>query len=156
ESSHRWPQVLPSGKAALFLACTIYGGSMDPCGIAVVSLKDRHTKIVLKQTGTYARYLTTGHLLYVTKGSLFGIPFDAERLEVRGVPALLGEVSSNPSLASAQYDVSQNGTIAFLTGVAELRTVEWLESAGRTESLVSEPALYAYPRFSPDGARLAV
>jgi serine/threonine-protein kinase len=157
ESSHRWPQVLPSGKAALFLSCNVYGGSMDPCGIAVVSLKDRRAKVVLKQAGTYARYLTTGQLLYVTKGSLYGISFDAERLEVRGVPTLLGEVSSNPSLASAQYDVSQSGTLAFLTGVAEkLRTIQWLESAGKTESLVSEPALYAYPRFSPDGARLAV
>jgi len=105
EISHRWPQFLPGGRAVLFLASTAYG-SMDSGGIAVVSLNDHRKKIALEHAGMYPRYLTSGQLVYVTKGSLFGIPFDSERLEVRGVPAMLGEVSNNPTLGSAQYDVS--------------------------------------------------
>jgi serine/threonine-protein kinase len=159
ESSHRWPQILPSGKAVLFLASTTYGGSMDPGGIAVVSLKDRRRKMVLEHAGIYPRYLTTGQLLYGTKGSLFGVPFDLERMEVRGASMALGEISTNPTLGSAQYDVSRNGTLVYLMGILEkLWTIQWLDSTGRaeSESIVSEPALYNYPRLSPDGTRLAV
>jgi serine/threonine-protein kinase len=70
---------------------------------------------------------------------------------------MLGEVSTNPTLGSAQYDVSRTGTLAYLAGIAErLRTIQWLDAAGTTEPFVSEPALYEYPRLAPDGARLAV
>jgi serine/threonine-protein kinase len=156
EISHRWPQILPGGKVVLFVAATSYG-NMDPSGIAVVSLKDHRKKFVLDHAGVYARYLASGQLVYVTKGSLSGIPFDLERLEVRGVPAMLGEVSSNPTLGSAQYDVSRSGTLAYVAGITEgLRTIQWLDGAGRMEPFASEPALYVYPRLAPDGARLAV
>jgi serine/threonine-protein kinase len=156
EISHRWPQVLPGGKAVLFLAATSFA-NMDPGRIAVVSLKDRRKKIILERAGIYPRYLPSGQLAYVTKGSLFAVLFDAERLEVRGTSEKLGEVSMNPTLGSAQYDVSRRGTLAYLIGVTErLRTIQWLDGAGRTEPIVSEPALYGYPRLAPDGARLAV
>jgi serine/threonine-protein kinase len=156
EFTHRWPQVLPGGKAVLFFAATTYG-SMDPGKIAVVTLKDHRRKTVLDHAGIFPRYLSSGHLVYVTKGALFGIPFDTERLEVSGVPVMLGEVSNNPTLGAAQYDVSPNGLFAHLVGISEkLRIVQWLDGEGRAESFVSEPALYGYPRLAPDGARLAV
>jgi len=137
EISHRWPQFLPGSKVVLFVVATSYG-NMDPSGIAVVSLKDHRRKVVLDHAGVYARYLTSGQLVYVTKGSLIGIPFDTERLEARGVPAMLGQVSSNPTFGSAQYYVSGSGTLAYLTGITEgLRTIQWLDGAGRMESFVS-------------------
>src|SRR5688572_28254756 len=40
-------------------------------------------------------------------------------------------------------------------GSAGLRTIQWLDSAGKTESVLAEPAIYQMPRMSPDGSRLA-
>ena len=37
--------------------------------------------------GTYGRYLPGGHLIYINRGTLFAVPFDVDRLEIRGTPA---------------------------------------------------------------------
>src|SRR5262249_17664086 len=86
EVSHRWPQVLPGGEAVLFTAGVQYG-IYEGAPIAVVSLKDHRTKIV--HAGMYPRYLPSGHLAYVTNGTLSAVPFDLGRLEVRGVATAL-------------------------------------------------------------------
>src|SRR5207249_9881078 len=101
EFSHRWPQALPGGKAVLFSSSIAYA-NFDDAGIAVVSVKDHTKKMVLEHAGMYPRYLPSGHLVYVTKGSLFAAPFDPDRLEVRGAGAPVEEVSSGPNLGFAQ------------------------------------------------------
>jgi serine/threonine protein kinase len=154
EKTHRWPQVLPGGKAVLFNASRTYGSHDD--GIAVVSLKGRRTKILIEHAGMFPRYLPSGHLIYVTKGTVVAVPFDPERLEVRGTATLLEEVSSNANLGSAQLDCSPTGTLAYRTGGPEgLSTIQWLDGAGMTEAIEAEPATYNDPRLSPDGFRLA-
>jgi serine/threonine-protein kinase len=155
ETTHRWPQVLPGGKAVLFLTSIAYGQYED-AGIAVVSLKDRRTKTLIEHAGMYPRYLPSGHLVYVTKGTLFAVPFDLDRLEVRGAPTLLWEVANNPNLGFGQLDFSRNGTLVYRTGGTEgLRTMQWLDGSGKTESVGLEPAYLLMPRLSPDGSRMA-
>jgi serine/threonine-protein kinase len=106
--------------------------------------------------GMYARYLPSGHLIYVTKGTLFAVPFDLAALEVRGAPALLGQVADRPAIGFAQLDFFNNGTLAYRTGGSEdLNIVQWLDGAGKTESLALEPTHYLFPRLSPDGSRFA-
>jgi len=39
---------------------------------------------------------------------------------------------------------------------AAVVVVEWLESTGKTQPLLSKPDVYLYPRLSPDGRRLAI
>ena len=156
EVSHRWPQVLPGGNSVLFTTSLEYA-NFDGAGIAVVSLKDHRKKIVLEHGGMYPRYLPSGHLVYVTRGMLFAVPFDLDGLEVRGPATLLTQVSSDLTVGWAQIDFSRSGTIAYRSGRTEgLRTLQWMDSAGRTESLGYEPASYLYPRLSPDGSRLAL
>ena len=56
-------------------------GAVDKTTIEVVTLADRHRKIVARG-GASPRYLATangaGHLVYVNTGTLFAIPFDSE------------------------------------------------------------------------------
>jgi serine/threonine-protein kinase len=108
ETTHRWPQVLPGGKAILFVASIAYG-HYDDAGVAMVSLKNRQTKTLLAHAGMYPRYVPSGHLLYVTKGTLFAATFDLDSLEVRGAPTPLWEVANNPNLGFGQLDFSRNG-----------------------------------------------
>jgi serine/threonine-protein kinase len=155
EVTHRWPQVLPGGKAVLFTSSIVYG-NFDEAEIAVVSLKDHRRKTLLKHAGMFPRYLPSGHLIYVTKGTLFAVPFDLDRLEVRGAATLLEEVSGNPNLGFAELDFSRSGTLAYRTGGTRgLMAIQWVDGAGGTASFVTEPAYYQCPHFSPDGSRLA-
>ena len=156
EITHRWPQILPGGKAVLFTANTTSG--YDAAYIEVMSLADHRTKTLVRG-GTFGRYLPSGHLVYVNRGTLFAVPFDVERLEVHGTPApVLDQVGYNPAQGSAQFDFSQTGTLIYRSGGAsvELLTVAWLDGAGKTQPLLDKPGVYGRPGMSPDGQRLAL
>ena len=47
--------------------------------IEVVTVADRRRKIV-QPGGTSPRYLSSGHLLYTNKSTLFAVPFDFDKL----------------------------------------------------------------------------
>jgi serine/threonine protein kinase len=74
ELTHMDPQVLPGGQALLFVAGP-FSNDIDKDNIDVVTLSDRHRK-TLFHGGTSPHYLPSGHLVYASKGTLFGIPFD--------------------------------------------------------------------------------
>ena len=116
EYTHRWPQLLPGGKAVLF---TVSDAATDfeESDVGVLSLQDHRRKTVIRHAGMYPRYLPSGHLVYVTKGWLFAVPFDPDRLEVRGVPIKLLEVSNNKSLGFAQFAAAET----------ELSRTAWVE-----------------------------
>ena len=157
ELTHRWPHVLPGGKAVVFTA-SASNGAFDAATIDVVSLAD-HRRKTLVRGGTFGRYLPSGHLVYVNRGTLFAVPFDVDRLEVHGTPApVLDQVGYNPTDGSAQLAFSHTGTLIYRSnGVgASLVTVAWLDGTGKVQPLLAKPGLYARPSLSPDGQRLAL
>jgi serine/threonine-protein kinase len=157
EITHRWPQILPGGKAVLFTASPT-NAAFDGANIEVMSLSD-HRRKTLVRGGTYGRYLPSGHLVYVNRGTLFAVPFDADRLEVHGTPApVLDQIGYNAQLGSAQLDFSQTGTLIYRSGGAGggLLTVAWLDGAGKVQPLLAKPGAYVNPSLSPDGQRLAL
>jgi Tol biopolymer transport system component/tRNA A-37 threonylcarbamoyl transferase component Bud32 len=164
EVTHRWPQILPGGKAVLFTTGTAVVGGFDGANIEVMSLDD-HRRKTLQRGGTFGRYLPTshgaGHLVYINNGTLFAVPFDLDTLAVRGTPApVLDQVAYTSGNGSAKFDISRGGTLVYESGGAVgggLFTVQWLNSAGKAQPLLASKAdSYLYPRLSPDGQRLAV
>jgi serine/threonine-protein kinase len=155
EISHRWPQVLLGGKKLLFMSSTT-PANFDEASIRALSLVDHTGKIVLERAGMSPRYVPSGHLIYATKGTLFAVPFDPVSLEIRGRPeALVEDVSSDTTYGFSRFDFSASGMLLYRRGRTEgLRTVHWMDSAGRLESLQNEPAMYQFPRLSPDGSKL--
>jgi serine/threonine-protein kinase len=154
ETRQSFPQVLPGGKAVLF---TSFASTVQTT-IQVMSLGDRRRKTV-HRGGTFARYLPSGHLVYLDQGTLFAVPFDLSRLEVSGTPVpVLDEVASNTARGSAQFDFSRNGIVVYgrSGGGGGLVTVQWLDSAGQMRPLLGKPGDYLYPHLSPDGNRLAL
>jgi serine/threonine-protein kinase len=61
---HRWPQILPGGKAVIFTAYRSLAG-LDGATIEVESLRDGRRKTLVRD-GTWGRYLPSGHLVYIT------------------------------------------------------------------------------------------
>jgi serine/threonine protein kinase len=157
EITHRWPQILPGGKAVLFTS-SISTAGFDGASIDVISLADRRRK-TLVGGGTFGRYLPSGHLVYINKSTLFSVPFDPDKLEVRGTPApVLEEVAYARGNGSSRFDFSRNGTLVYQSGTntSGLVTVQWLDGAGSVQPLLAKPGAYERPRLSPDGQRLAI
>ena len=156
EVTHRWPQLLPGGKAVLFTTSMAVGG-WDGANIEVMNLADQRRK-TLQRGGMYGRYLPSGHLSYINNGTLFAVPFDLDTLAVRGTPSpVLEHVSYSAQYGFAQFDFSRTGTLVYRTGEGvEKLAVEWLDGQGKMQPLLAKPGVYKYPRLSPDGRRLAV
>jgi len=155
EIFHTNPQVLPGGKAVLFVA--VGGPSMDNFTIDAVSLADRTRKTVVRGAGS-PRYLPSGHLVYAKRETLFVVPFDLERMETRGTAvAVLDDVAYDPIAIVAQYDVSSTGTLVYRRHVGSSYTVQYLDVTGKQDALPARPAAYVgIPRVSPDGKRIAL
>ena len=157
EIQQRWPQVLPGGNAVLFTSqATIR--NYDNANIDVWSFKDGKRK-TLHQGGAWARYLPTGHLIYLHQSTLFAVPFDVGGLEKTGNPAaVLEDVARNEQTGRPRLDYSLTGDMVYQTGSIpdQEGTIQWLDSAGKLEALLAKPGAYSNPRFSPDGKRLAV
>jgi hypothetical protein len=145
ELTHRWPQILPGGKAVLFTASP--AAAFDAANIEVMSLTDHHRKTLVRG-GTFGRYLPSGHLVYMNRGTLFAVPFDVNQLEVHGTPApVLDQVGYSAAQGSAQFDFSQTGTLIYRSGGAGggLFTVAWLDGAGKMQPMLAKPGAYGRP-----------
>ena len=154
ELSHRWPNILPGGKAALF---TVWSGSVDTAQIAVVSLETGEYRTLVG--GTYPRYASTGYIVFGREASLWAVPFDADRLEVTGSPVpVLEGVRVEGNRGAAQFALANDGSLLYVPGgAAEApRHLVWVDREGREEPLPAEPRAYTYPRISPDGTRVAL
>jgi Tol biopolymer transport system component/predicted Ser/Thr protein kinase len=161
ERTHRWPQILPGSKAVLFTAENATVG-FDDAKIDVVTLADRRRRNLLRG-GTYGRYLAgsggKGYLTYVSRGTLFAVRFDPEKLETSGSPVpVLQQVSYSAMFGSAKVSFSRTGTLVYRSREIDASRViiQWMGSNGKSEPLLDRPGLFVNPHFSPDGERLAV
>jgi serine/threonine-protein kinase len=75
ESSHRWPDALPGGRAILFTIWT--DGTFDNARIGLVSLETGETRVLL-EGGSFARYAPSGHIVFARQGALLAglYPFE--------------------------------------------------------------------------------
>ena len=109
--------------------------------------------------GFYARYLPSGHLVYMHEGTLFAVPFDLEHLKVAGQPTpILEGVVANPGDGGAQFSFSGAGNLVYVAGGSGNQNVSlyWMDRGGKFTPLREAPGGYFDPAFSPDGRRLAL
>jgi serine/threonine-protein kinase len=156
EFSLRFPQVLPGGKAVLFNIARV-PSDYESASIGVLSLPDRKRKILLDRVGMYPRYVD-GYLTYISKDTLFAVPFDSDRLEIRGhAKPVLERVRSQPAVGYAQVAFSRNGMLLYRKGRnADSGTLAWVDRAGEAAPFWAVSSSHTLqPRLSPDGDRVA-
>ena len=150
EVSHVYPQALPNGRDILF-------GVQTPSAFhtAVLSVETRAWRRLAD--GRSPRYVPTGHLVFARGDTLWAAPFDADTGVLRGDPQPVIDGIRPISIAGGDYAVSQSGLLVYVPGRrANPRTeLGWVDRSGRRTPLPAEPATYATPRLSPDGAQLA-
>jgi serine/threonine-protein kinase len=158
ESGHWFPHPLPDGRGVLFTVAASPAPNVEDLRTAVFNSRTGEYRTIL--TGAFsARYVPTGHIVYATAGgTLRAARFNLDRLEVvgQGVPVVEQVITKQSGALSA--NVSSNGTLAYLRGVAagSERSLAWIDRDGREEPILAPIRAYAYPRLSPDGTRVAL
>ena len=156
ETTHRWPQFLPGGKAVLFTA-SADNNFFEHASVQAASL-DKGAAKVLVDNAYYGRYLAGGYLAYVAQGTVFVAPFDAKELKITGtaIPVLQG-VDADLSSGAAQISISKSGTAVYLSGGTLNKSVNiaLLDRKGNASPLVDDRPDAASPSVSPDGKRIA-
>jgi eukaryotic-like serine/threonine-protein kinase len=164
EVAHVLPWPLPGGRVLLYTVrkrLASWGGEV----VVAETLATRGRTSVLADAAD-ARYLPTGHLVFLRRGRLFAVPFDAKRLKVTGdaMPALEDDVAQALTSGNAaditgagQYTVAGTGTIAWIRSpVAEYPFADLvaLDRRGGVTVLPGSPHRYGfYLRLSPTSSR---
>ncbi len=156
--SHRWPQFMPDGKAVIYTVGYQGMSSVDDAIIEVVSLETGEQKVI-HEGGYYARYVPSGHLVFIRDGTLFGMTFDAEKLEPTGSPApLVQGITTDNGPGGAQYSFSNSGDLAYVSGEVGVPTypIVWVDRDGKSTTLWETRGAYGEPALSPDGKKLGI
>jgi serine/threonine-protein kinase len=131
--------------------------------VAQVLATNERTVILRKAAD--ARYLPTGHLVFMRQGVLWAVRFDPSRRAVQGEPVALHEgiaqalVGDNDQdiTGAGQFSVSPAGTLAYIPG--ELPTYPGyalvsVDRAGHVTEISTPHRFFGFVRGSGDGAFL--
>jgi serine/threonine protein kinase len=157
EGDHWFPFMLPNGRGVLF---TIASERPDAAKIGVLDLRTLQRKVLING-GSDAKYVSSGHLVYVAAGTLRAVRFDSTTLEVLSDPVPVVDHVMAASGGAGNFAVSTNGTLIYVAGgpgvqIWPSRSFVWVDRQGREEPIPAPPRAYASPRLSPDGTRIAM
>lgn len=161
---HAWPVGLPDGKHLLL---TVQQGIINATDGNIILLNPAtgETRLLIRN-GFNARYVSTGHIVFMRAGSLWAVPFDASQLRTTGpeVPVVNG-VETSGGLGQAVYAVSDAGAFVYLPGedvqrtasnVGQLNQLVWVDRSGQETPAGVKPDNYQNLRLSPDGRQAAL
>ena len=142
ESSNDAPSFLPDGKHFFYVSSSLTGASQIKVGV----LEKPEQSGVIIGSGGQPRF-ASGHLLFVRGGRILAQPFSRRTFKLSGDPQSLGE--------GRTFSVSANGVLAYHESSAKSE-MKILDRTGNVISVPGPMAIYADPRFSPDGKSIAV
>jgi hypothetical protein len=156
EKNHWRPSLLPGGRGVLFTITAL--NPEEPAQVAVLDMKTGKRKTLIRG-GSQAEYVHTGHLVYMAAGTLHAVRFDLGRLEVLGDPVpVVDDVWMSSATGAVNYATSRPGTLVYVpaSGARRPRSLVWVDRKGQQTAMRTLPRMYAEPRLSPDGTRLAL
>jgi eukaryotic-like serine/threonine-protein kinase len=159
------PQVLPGSRWVLFtVARTAF--RWDDAQIVARSLATGEEKVLLTDAAD-ARYASSGHLVFLRRGKLMAVPFDADRVALRGAPVsvvddVMQAINMPNTIADSgagQFAIATAGTLVYVTGgpqPTQPGELVWVDRTGKTEPVGVPHGPFGAPRLSPDGRRIAM
>ncbi len=152
ETSQINPVALPDGKSILYTSLAMGGAANSRIGIATLD----GTSTILDVKGAYPLGVVDGFLVYTTAvGTLMAVPFDVQAQRVTGASQTLADQAAMSTAYGVGFAaMAVDGSIAYVTGAVRRQAV-LVNPDGSTNAL-GEPGQYRWPRFSPDGRRIAL
>ncbi len=154
ETNHFWPEAIPSGRGLLF---TVGYAGDEPPDVAVLDLSTGMHRVLVR--GSYPRYSSTGHILYVTNdGTLWAAPFDENNLELTGASFPVADGLELRGNADVDLALSNTGTLMYTirTPPREVSELVWVTRDGSATVLERSAGQLWGPALSPNGTLLAV
>ena len=155
DNSSVFVEALPGDRGVL-IATSSYAGNVYTQGVAVLDLKSGKAKPLLDDAGS-PRYSTTGHLLFSRHSTLFAVPFDLEKLEVKGSPvAILEGLRIDAAWGNGLFDVSSTGSLMYAPGgfTGKDRRLMIVDAEGRRTDWSSDRLPFEVgASASPDGSK---
>lgn len=152
EFYHTSPTFLPDGKHFVYFRSGppnvegMYVGSLD----VGAGEQSRQRILASSVPAAYAN----GCVFYARAGTLMAQPFDARRLELRGVPVSVAQDVEFTWHQTAVFSVSDTGVLAYRAAPASAtRQLAWLDRQGTTVSTFGAPGTDWDVELSPDGKR---
>ncbi len=151
-------QLLPDGDTVLFSlarADAWYSNVWQKADVFIQSIRTGERKTVV-EGGSDARYVPTGHLIYIVDGTLMAAPFDLDRKQVTAgqMPVIEGV----RRVGGAHFAVSDTGVLVYIPGPARAGEdqVFLYDRNGVVTPLPLPRGSYQNPRASRDGKWLAL
>ena len=153
ERTHRWPEVLPGGKAVIF----IVGSPASPDNYDDATIE----AVILatgERTGRVARRRIRAVCAErasdpVTRSALYAVPFNPETLVARGNPTQVVQgVERDATTGAAHFACAADGTLAVVPGGGQsgIFRLVWVDRQGGTQPIALEPG---FRHEAPDFAR---
>jgi eukaryotic-like serine/threonine-protein kinase len=149
-----WPRAIGDGTTILYTSGSSVRASTWKIG--VVSL-DGGGKTVLDLPAMSALGVAGGALLYATVShAIMAVPFDAGRRRLTGSAVVVIDTVNIGRWGDAMAALSARGTLVYETGASQ-RELDLVSAGGAITPLPMDRKLVSiFPRFSPDGRRLAL
>lgn len=146
------PTLLPDGRHYVFVTGGLRVTERQMC----VSSIETGEAICFGRVDSNVAYSPTGHLLFVRRGQLMALPFDANRRQPTGEAVTLdASVRWFGPTGMAAFAVSGDGrTIVYQSPGGPSRLV-WVDRTTRALTPVGNPARFGSVLFSPDETRVA-
>jgi serine/threonine-protein kinase len=166
EVAHVLPHLLPGGRALLYTVRHRTRTWGDEEVVAHVFATGERKPLL--RDAADARYVASGHLVFLRRGTLFGVGFDLPRLEIDGTPVAttnavtqaLTSGHSGDMTGAGQFSVASTGSLAYIRGaVVPHRDFELVavDRSGGVAALGAPTRSYdPAVGLSPDGHHLAV
>jgi len=148
ETTHLAPYFLPDGRHFLYYS---QGKTTDA---KFGSLDGKVNRVLIERGGlvTYApNPRGGGWILGFARGQLLTWPFDLDKGEVTGPPAVVAD----SVFGARTWAASANGLLAFRHNYTGQNQLAWSGRDGRAQGTVGDPGLLATPRISPDQKTIA-
>jgi Tol biopolymer transport system component len=162
EGIQRLPSWLPNGKAVLITVMRHPWDSQP--GIALLRPDTREWHTLLPDAAD-AKYVPTGHLVFLRQGTLMAVRFDAVNLKVVGQPSPIVDNVMQTFVAwggnntgAGQFSISDSGSLVYAAGgvLPDMQnSLVWVDQRGSEQPVAPLRFPFQAPRLSPDGQRIA-
>jgi len=145
---------VPAGDGEHLLYSSWGHGGVEGIRIGVLSLATGRSRI-LDVAAVLALGVLDGSLIAVTSNNnIVAVPIDLARGRVMGAPLPVVSGVAVTAARTGKAALSSTGTLAYVTDAHESEVV-LVDSTGRRQTLLAERRAYGFPRYSPDGRRIA-
>jgi eukaryotic-like serine/threonine-protein kinase len=149
-----WSPVMASDNQTLFFILRRGNGSAARNELAYATIGERRANALGVDARSVVGY-AAGAVIYAQEdGAIMALPFDLRRHRSRGDAVATGE-TANWDVYGVKATLSRSGDLVYRGGTADARAL----LVGRSVPATSQiPGMrqYSFPRYSPDGRRIAL